>query len=39
MLLAINSWGAPPQEAAKPGAPAPPPADNKPAEFVGSATC
>jgi len=38
LLLAINSWGAPPQEA-KPGAPTQPAAENKPAEFVGSATC
>ena len=38
MLLAVISWGAHAQEV-KPGAPAPPAPDNKPAEFVGSATC
>jgi hypothetical protein len=38
MLLAVNSWGAPPQQTEKSGAPAPP-TENKPAEFVGSSTC
>lgn len=37
LILTVNAWGAAQEKAASPAAP--PPADNKPAEYVGSTTC